>query len=141
MKGARLGDVAAPFMPSPALAVRGTKSLRATFNGATMAKFLVPLANGIYTSDSVQTIGLHNEDFYHQMAFSINGSPTTGTIEIKAKAPDSDVYESVPDGVISLTAPETLTFQFMAESYQFTIAGSDVSTGHVSVSDRELKGA
>ena len=105
-----------------------------------MAKFLVPLANGTYTSDSVQTIGLHNESFYHQMAFSINGAPTTGTIEIKAKAPDSDAYESVPDGIISLTTPETLAFQFMAESYQFTIAGSDVSTGHISVSDRELKG-
>lgn len=140
MKGARLGDVTASFMPSLAPAVRGTKSLRTTFSGADMAKFLIPLANGTYTSDSVQTIGLHNEGFYHQMAFSINGSPTTGTIEIKAKAPDSDVYESIPDGVISLTAPETLTFQFMAESYQFTIAGSDVSTGHISVSDRELKG-
>lgn len=105
-----------------------------------MAKYLVPLANGVYESQNVRSIGKSNNSYYHQVSFEIDGSPTTGTIEIKARSPESQTYEVIPDGVIDLTAPQTLLFQFNTDEFQFTVAASDVSDGFVSVNDQELKG-
>jgi len=105
-----------------------------------MAKFLVPLANGVYESQNIRSVGSDNTTYYHQVSFEVNGSPTAGTIEIKAQSPDSQVYEAIPDGVIDLTAPQTLLYQFNTKLYQFTVTGSDVSEGFIAVNDQELKG-
>jgi len=105
-----------------------------------MARFLVPLANGVYESQNLQSIGSENNTFYHQVSFEVDGNPTTGTVEIKARAFDSQEYESIPDGTISFTAPQTLLYQFNTDTYQFTVTGSDVSDGFIIVNDQELKG-
>lgn len=105
-----------------------------------MAKFLVPLANGVYESQDLQSIGSENNTFYHQVSFEVDGSPTTGTVEIKARSSGSQEYESIPDGVISFTTLQTLLYQFNTDAYQFTVAGSDVSDGFIIVNDQELKG-
>ena len=100
-----------------------------------MAKFHVPLADGTYSSESVVSSGQDNETFDHQLSFKVNGSPTGGTITVRAKAEGSDTFENVPSGVISLTSPRTLLFQFHLREYQFVIAGSGVSNGTIVVSD------
>lgn len=105
-----------------------------------MAKYLVPLANGVYESQSVRSIGKSNESYYHQVSFEVDGIPTSGTIEIKARSPDSQVYEAIPDGVINLASPQTLLFQFNTDDFEFTVSGSDVSDGFINVNDQELKG-
>lgn len=105
-----------------------------------MAKYLVPLTNGIYKSDSVRSIGKRNDSYYHQVSFEVDGIPTSGTIEIKARSPDSQVYEAIPDGVINLASPQTLLFQFNTNDFEFTVSGSDVSDGFINVNDQELKG-
>lgn len=105
-----------------------------------MAKFLVPLANGVYESQNIRSVGSENNTYYHQVSFEIDGNPTAGTVEIKAQSPDSQVYESIPDGTISFTAPQTLLYQFNTDTYQFTVTGSDVSDGFIIVNDQELKG-
>lgn len=106
-----------------------------------MSKIYVPLANGVYESQSLQRVGGDNLTYYHQVSFQvINGNPTTGTVEIKARSFGSDLYESIPDGLIDLTAPQTLLFQFNVEAFQFTVTGSDVSEGNILVNDNELRG-
>lgn len=105
-----------------------------------MAKITVPLADGVYISDNLPSVGSPNDTFYHQVSLEVDGSPTTGTIEIKAKAPGSSAFESIPDGIVNLSSPHTILFQFNVESYEFTLSGSDVVDSEVYVSDQEFKG-
>ena len=58
----------------------------------------------------------------HQFGIRIIGSLTTGTLTISAKAPGSEVFELVPDGVIDLTAITSLLFTFVASEYNFNLA-------------------
>lgn len=100
-----------------------------------MAKYNVPLNDGTYTSNNVVTSGPFNDSFDHQLAFRIQGNPTGGTVTVSAKAEGSDTFEPIPDGVINLTSPQTVLFQFQAREYQFVVSGSGVTTGFVVISD------
>lgn len=105
-----------------------------------MSVYEVPLQNGEYLSENVGKSGAPNRTFYHQVSFEVVGSPTAGTIEIQAKSPASNTFETIPDGLINLASPETLLFQFNSIEYKFIIAGSDVTIGSIFVSDQKLKG-
>ncbi len=105
-----------------------------------MARIMVPLANGIYDSRDLRNVGNPNDTFYHQVSFDIDGTPTQGVVEIRARAPESSVYEIIPDGVVNLIDPKTLLFQFNTDSFQFTVTGSDVTDGFIIVNDQELRG-
>lgn len=100
-----------------------------------MAKYSVPLTPGTYDSDDIVKSGPDNDTFDHQLSFKINGSPTGGTLQIQTRSPGSDTYENVPNGMVDLTAIQTVLFQFKVRDYRFIVAGTGVTSGEVVVSD------
>jgi hypothetical protein len=76
----------------------------------------IPAANGDYPK-KVDMGSWGN----HQVAVKVLGSLTTGTLSISAKAPGSNTFELVPDGVVDLTAPTTVLFTFSAYEYNFNL--------------------
>jgi hypothetical protein len=59
----------------------------------------IPLADGTYTLD-VRPDGYIN---YISFAFD-NGQPTAGTATITARAPKSQIFEAIPNGVVQLSS-------------------------------------
>lgn len=97
-------------------------------NNPVSKEHLIPAANGAYER-SVNMGSWGN----HQLGIKVLGSVSTGTLTVKAKAPGSDVFEIVPDGVIDLTAITTVLFTFVAAEYEFTLASVTGATSGAQV--------
>lgn len=109
-----------------------------------MALFYIPLGPGTYETGTSPTaqVGDFNTELNHQMSFTASASSppvTAGTITVFARSPGSQAFEAVPGGVIDLSAPRTLLFQFLAERYLFTVEGT-TDTGLISITDRAFGG-
>lgn len=109
-----------------------------------MALFYIPLGPGSYetgTSPTVQ-VGSFNTALNHQLSFVVTPSSppvTAGSLTVYARSPGSQTFEAVPGGIIDLTAPQTLLFQFLAEQYLFTVSDT-VDTGSIRIMDSAFGG-
>ncbi len=79
----------------------------------------------IPSSASETKVESRNETLaYHAVAISAKeGTTTAGTVTLSARAPGSAVFEAIPDGVVDLSAPETVLFTFPVAEYKVVLAG------------------
>lgn len=96
-------------------------------------RYVVPLVDGAYEKQT----GLTGLNSNHCLGFSVRGSLTTGTVTIKAKSPGSDVFESIPDGVVDLANIHTVLFIFPVAAYQITLSdlSGEAVDGQLTVTD------
>lgn len=57
---------------------------------------------------------------FHDIAVKGNN---TGTLVIKGRKIGSSVFEDIPDGTITLSAPVSIQVEGVIEAYEFTISG------------------
>jgi hypothetical protein len=104
-----------------------------------MAIFYIPLANGTYETgmSSVSRVGRFNRNLNRQLSFNVsadNPPVTAGWLSVQARPPGSDVFEDVPNGIIDLTNPFSLLFQFKSNAYRFVVSGV-TDTGRITITD------
>lgn len=69
----------------------------------------------------------------HDLSVSAKGA-TAGTITITGRKVGSDIFESIPDGVIDLAAINSIQFIGTVQEYRFDVAGF-TGTGNITITD------
>lgn len=65
---------------------------------------------------------------------------TSGTLTIRARKPGSTFFEDVPDGVVNLASPHTVTFFGAVREYEFTLASVVGTTSVLEITDTSTGG-
>lgn len=78
-------------------------------------------------------------DKQHDVALDLT-DVTSGTLTIRARKPGSTYFESVPDGVIDLAAPHSVTFVGAVREYEFTLASAVGTTAVLEITDTSTGG-
>jgi len=80
------------------------------------------------------TVEVRNKFPHHRFHdIAVKGNKT-GTLTIRGKKIGGSVFEDIPDGVITLSAPLSIMVEGVIEYYEFTLAGV-TGTDEVIVSD------
>ena len=83
----------------------------------------MPVYNVSPENGDHKVIASDSNDFNHDLAIRARGSAPVGIVTITARKPGSDVFESIPDAVIDLSAPFTVQFQGAVAEFNFSISG------------------
>lgn len=75
------------------------------------------------TDGDYEILSNQGGELYHDLSVKPNGTTPVGTLTITAMKYGSDVFESVPDGVIDLSAPNSIQFTGGAYKYNFNLSG------------------
>lgn len=94
----------------------------------------IPFVNGVYKRKHDNPY-----DRYHDVALDVT-DVTSGTLTIRARKNGSSFFEDLPDGVIDLALPTSITFQGTVIEYEFTLADAVGTTNTLEITDTSSGG-
>ncbi len=87
-----------------------------------MPRFTIPVVNGSYTKK------VDNKNANHVLSVSASDSATAGTVAVEAKAPGSDKWYPLPDGLFTLPQADTALFTYVVGEYRLSVNLTNVGT-------------
>lgn len=94
----------------------------------------IPFVDGTYTRKFSS-----NRDKLHDIAFNLTGV-TTGILTIRARKPGATFFEDIPDGIVDLSTPASVTFNGAVAEYEFTLASSAGTASQLIITDTSTGG-
>lgn len=94
----------------------------------------IPFADGTYTRKFSS-----NRDKLHDIAFNLTNI-TGGVLTIRARKPGATFFEDIPDGIVDLSTPTSVTFNGAVAEYEFTLAGATGSASRLIITDTSTGG-
>ena len=75
----------------------------------------------------------------HNLAFNLN-NVTSGTLSVRARKPGSSFFETIPNGVINLSNPSSISFTGAVQEYEFTLDSSVGTATYIVITDTATGG-